>query len=137
MTSDYNTQIIEEFRANHGRVGGPWEGYPLILVHHIGAKSGIEHVTPLGCFPQEDGRFVVVASNGGSPAHPAWYHNLKAHPRVVVEVGAETLTVVAEELDDAARAELWPRLAAQAPQIDDHQAKVTRQIPVITFTPQT
>ena len=79
MTNDYNTQIIEEFRANDGRVGGPWEGTPLILVHHIGAKSGIEHVTPLGCFPQGDGRFLVVASNGGSPTHPAWYHNLKAN----------------------------------------------------------
>ena len=131
MTNDYNVQIIEEFRANQGRVGGPWEGTPLILVHHIGAKSGIEHVTPLGCFPQEDGRFVVVASNGGSPAHPDWYHNLKANPTVVVEVGAETFTVVAEEVDDTARAKLWPLLVAQAPQIDDHQAKVTRQIPVI------
>ena len=136
MTNDYNAQIIEEFRANHGRVGGPWEGTPLILVHHIGAKSGIEHVTPLGCFPQEDGRFVVVASNGGSRANPDWYHNLEANPRVVVEVGAETFTVVAEELDDIARAELWPLLVAQAPQIDDHQAKVTRQIPVIMLTRQ-
>jgi F420H(2)-dependent quinone reductase len=62
MSNDYNTQIIEEFRANDGRVGGPWEGTPLILVHHIGAKSGIEQVTPVGCFPQADGRFVVVAS---------------------------------------------------------------------------
>jgi len=136
MTNDYNTQIIEEFRANDGRVGGPWEGTPLILVHHIGATSGIEHVTPVGCFPRGDDRFVVVASNGGSPTHPAWYHNLKANASVDVEVGAETFTVVAEELDEAARAELWPQLAAQAPQIDDHQAKVTRQIPVIMLTRQ-
>jgi deazaflavin-dependent oxidoreductase (nitroreductase family) len=136
MTDDYNTQIIEEFRANDGHVGGPWEGTPLILVHHIGARSGIEHVTPLGCFPQADGRFVVVASNGGSPTHPAWYHNLKANPRVDVEVGAETFTVVAKELDETARVELWPQLAAQVPQIDDHQAKVTRQIPVIMLTRQ-
>ena len=71
MTNDYNTKIIEEFRANDGRVGGPWEGSPLILVHDIGAKSGIEHVTPLGCFPQEDGCFLVVAFNGGAPTHPA------------------------------------------------------------------
>jgi deazaflavin-dependent oxidoreductase (nitroreductase family) len=137
MTNDYNTQIIEEFRANDGRVSGPWEGTPLILVHHIGAKSGIEHITPLGCFPQGDGRLVVVASNGGSPTHPAWYHNLKANASVDVEVGAETFTVMAEELDDTARAELWPRLAVQAPQIDDHQAKVSRQIPVIMLTRQT
>jgi F420H(2)-dependent quinone reductase len=62
VSNDYNTQIIEEFRRNDGRVGGPWEGTPLILLHHIGVKSGIEHVTPVGCFPQADGRFVVVAS---------------------------------------------------------------------------
>jgi deazaflavin-dependent oxidoreductase (nitroreductase family) len=115
MTDDYNMQIIEEFRANDGRVGGPWEGTPLILVHHIGAKSGSEHVTPAGCFPQQDGRFLVVAANGGSPTHPAWYHNLKANSRVDVEVGAETFTVTAVELDEAVRAELWPQLAAQAP----------------------
>ena len=134
MTNDYNTQIIEEFRANNGRVGGPWEGSPLILVHHIGAKSGIEHVTPLGCFPQQDGSFVVVASNGGSPTHPAWYHNLKANPSVDVEVGHQTFTVLAKELDDTARAELWPQLAAQAPQLDHHQAKTTRAIPVFVLT---
>ena len=84
MTNDYNTKIIEEYRVNDGRVGGPWEGAPLILVHDIGAKSGIEHVTPLGCFRQGDGRFLVVASNGGSPTHPAWYHNLKANASVDV-----------------------------------------------------
>jgi len=134
VTNDYNTQIIEEFRANDGRVGGPWQGSPLILVHHIGAKSGIEHVTPVGCFPQREGRFVVVASNGGSPTHPAWYHNLKANPRIDVEVGSQTFTVLAKELDDTARAELWPQLAAQAPQLDDYQAKTTRAIPVFVLT---
>jgi deazaflavin-dependent oxidoreductase (nitroreductase family) len=136
VSNDYNTQIIEEFRRNDGRVGGPWEGTPLILLHHIGVKSGIEHVTPVGCFPQADGRFVVVASNGGSPIHPAWYHNLKANPRVDVEVGAATFTVVANELGSTARAELWPQHAAQTPQIADHQAKVARQIPVIMLTHQ-
>jgi len=133
MTNDYNTQLIEEFRRNDGHVGGPWEGIPLVLVHDIGAKSGIEHVTPLRCFPRGNGRFLVVASNGGSPTHPAWYHNLKANPRVDVEVGAETVSAVAEELDETARAELWPQLAAQVPQIDD-QANVTRQIQVIMLT---
>jgi deazaflavin-dependent oxidoreductase (nitroreductase family) len=136
MTNNYNAQIIEEFRANDGSVGGPWEGTPLILLHHIGAKSGTEYVTPLGCFPQQDGRLVVVASNGGSPTHPAWYHNLKANPRVDVEIGAETFTVVAEELGCTAIAELWPQLLAQAPQVGDYQANVTRQIPVIRLTPQ-
>jgi deazaflavin-dependent oxidoreductase (nitroreductase family) len=136
MTSDYNQQIIKEFRANGGRVGGPWEGWPLIVVHHVGARSGIERVTPVGCFPQDDGRFVIVASNGGSPTHPDWYHNLNANPRTVVEVGAETFPVLAEELGDAARAELWPQLVAHAPQINEYQAKVTRQIPMIMLTRQ-
>jgi deazaflavin-dependent oxidoreductase (nitroreductase family) len=136
MTDDYNRQIIEEFRAGGGHVGGSWEGWPLILVHHIGARSGIERVTPLGCFPQDDGRYVLVASNGGSPANPDWYHNLKAHPRIEVEVGTETIPVLAEEVTGPARAELWPHLAAHAPQIDEHQAKVTRRIPVIMLTPQ-
>jgi len=136
MTDDYNRQIIEEFRANGGRVGGSWEGWPLILVHHVGARSGTVRVTPLGCFPQDDGRYVLVASNGGSPGHPDWYHNLRAHPRIEVEVGTETFPVLAEEVTGPARAELWPQLAARAPQIDEHQAKVTRQIPVIMLTRQ-
>ncbi len=77
----YNLAIIEEFRANAGRVGEEWAGNTLILVHHIGGRSGIERVTPLGCFPQGDGRYVVVASNGESPTHPTWFHNLKANPK--------------------------------------------------------
>ncbi|MBV9450531.1 MAG: nitroreductase family deazaflavin-dependent oxidoreductase [Streptosporangiaceae bacterium] len=134
--SDYNTAIIEEFRANQGRVGGPWAGTTLILIHHIGAKSGIERVLPLGCFLHGDDRFAIVASNGGSPAHPNWYYNLKANPRITVEVGAQTFTVVAEELDDTARAELWPRLVARAPSVGEYQAKTTRQIPVFMLTRQ-
>ena len=68
-------------------------GHPLILLHHIGARSGIERVSPLGCFPQADGRFAIVASNGGSPTHPDWYYNLKASPKIKAEVGAQTFTV--------------------------------------------
>ena len=96
---DFNHRIIEEFRANGGRVGGPLAGTPLLLLHHIGAKSGIERVTPLAYRPHGDGRYVIVASNGGSPTHPGWYHNLKANPVVEVEVGTETFMVRAEELD--------------------------------------
>jgi len=132
--SDYNTKIIEEFRANEGRVGGEWTGTTLILIHHIGAKSGIERVTPLGCFPQGGGRFAIVASNGGSPGHPNWYHNLKANPRITAEVGGQTFTVVAEELDGAARAELWPALVGEVPSLGEYQTKITRQIPVFMLT---
>ena len=134
--SDYNSKIIEEFRANEGRVGGIWAGTTLILVHHIGARSGIERVLPLGCSPQGGGRFAIVASNGGSPAHPDWYYNLKANPRIKVEVGTQTFTVLAEELDRTARAELWPKLVAQYPSVGEYQARTTRQIPVFMLTRQ-
>ena len=136
MASDYNATIIEEFRATGGHPGGDWAGTPMILIHHIGARSGTERVTPLGCSPQGGGRFAVVASNGGSPAHPDWYYNLKANPRIKVEVGTQTFTVLAEELDDTARAGLWPKLVTQYPSIGEYQARTTRQIPVFMLTRQ-
>jgi deazaflavin-dependent oxidoreductase (nitroreductase family) len=132
--SDFNTKMIEEFRANEGRVGGPWADTTLILIHHIGARSGTERVTPLGCSPQGDGRFAIVASNGGSPAHPDWYYNLKSNPRIKVEVGTQTFTVLAEELDDTVRAGLWPKLVAEYPSIGKYQARTARQIPVFMLT---
>ncbi len=101
--SDYNTKIIEEFRANGGRVGGPWAGITLILIHHIGAKSGIERVSPLAYSLQGDGHFAIWAANGGSPGHPNWYYNLKADPRIKAEVDTQTFTVLAQELDDCPR----------------------------------
>jgi deazaflavin-dependent oxidoreductase (nitroreductase family) len=131
---DYNTKIIAEFRANQGRVGGPWAGTPMILIHHTGARSGIERVSPLGCFPQADGRWAIVASNGGSPTHPDWYYNLKANPKITVETGARTFTVLAEELDDTARAGLWPKLIAEAPSLGGFQASTRRQIQVFMLT---
>jgi deazaflavin-dependent oxidoreductase (nitroreductase family) len=134
--SDFNATIIEEFRANGGRIGGSFAGTTMILVHHIGARSGIERVTPLACSPQGDGRFAIVASNGGSPAHPDWYYNLKANPRINVEIGTQTFTVLAEELGDTARAGLWPKLVAEAPAIGEHQAKTTRRIPLFMLTRQ-
>ena len=126
-----NLKVIEEFRANTGRVGGRWSGTTLVLIHHVGVRSGCEHVTPLGCFIQEDGGFIIVASNGGSVNHPAWFHNLKAQPKIEVELGSECFTVITEELNETARAELWPKLVADAPQLDAFQQRVTRQIPVL------
>jgi deazaflavin-dependent oxidoreductase (nitroreductase family) len=134
---DFNTQIIEEFRANQGCVDAEFlEGLPVILIHHIGVSSGTERVTPLACYPQPDGSFAVVASNGGSPAHPSWYFNLKAHPRITVELGTQKLTVLAEELDDTARAALWPTLVARAPSLGEAQAKTARQMPLFLLTRQ-
>jgi deazaflavin-dependent oxidoreductase (nitroreductase family) len=132
----FNAKVIEEFRANEGRVGGFLAGTPMMLIHHIGARSGIERVTPVAYHPRGDGRFAIVASHGGSPDNPAWYHNLKANPRITVEVGTETFTVRAEELHGAARDQLWPELVAAAPDLGKHQAKTTRQIPVIVLTRQ-
>jgi deazaflavin-dependent oxidoreductase (nitroreductase family) len=134
--NDFNTRIIEEFRANEGRVGGPLTGATMILIHHIGARSGIERVTPLACSPQGDGRFAIVASNGGSPTHPDWYYNLRSNPRIEVEVGTQTFTALAEELDDTARAELWPQLVAESPVVGEFQARTNRQIPVLMLTRQ-
>src|SRR5260370_36068437 len=99
----YNTGIIGEFRANEGKVGGDWEGYSLILIHHVGAKSGTERVTPVGCFPQSDGRIAIVASNGGAPTNPNWYYNLKAHPEINVEFGTQTLAGAGTERERAGR----------------------------------
>jgi deazaflavin-dependent oxidoreductase (nitroreductase family) len=134
--SDYNTRIIKEFRADQGRVGGPWDGIPLILIHHTGARSGIERVTPVACSPEGEGRFAIWAANGGSPTHPNWHHNLKAHPGITVEVGAQTFTVLAQELDGAARAELWAKLVAVYPQLPAAQARTVRQIPLFVLTRQ-
>jgi deazaflavin-dependent oxidoreductase (nitroreductase family) len=131
-----NKTIIEEFRSNEGRVGGFSARTPIILIHDIGARSGIERLTPLGCFPLGDDRYVIVASSGGSPTHPDWYHNLKAHPRIEVELGTRRFTILAEQLDDRARAELWPKLVADAPDLAKHATKTTRQFPVFLLTRQ-
>jgi deazaflavin-dependent oxidoreductase (nitroreductase family) len=134
--SAFNAMMIEEFRANEGRVSGPFAGTPMILIHHIGARSGIERVTPLACSPQADGQLAIVAANGGAPAHPGWYYNLRAHPRITVEVGAETFTVLAEELEGTARAGLWAKLVAEFPSVGEFQARTARRIPVFLLTRQ-
>lgn len=133
---EVNDKVIEEFRANQGWVSGPLAGTTMILVHHIGGRSGLERVTPLATSPQGEGRFAIVATNGGSPTHPHWYYNLKANPRIRVEVGSETFTALAEELDDVARAELWPKLVAESPSVGEFQARTTRRIPVFMLTRQ-
>jgi deazaflavin-dependent oxidoreductase (nitroreductase family) len=134
VDDEYDAAIIEEFRASKGHVGGSWAGFVVILIHHIGARSGVERTTPLSCFPVDDERWAIVASNGGSDRHPGWYHNLKAHPEITVELGAETFTVLAEELQGTARAALWPTLVADVPRLGDLQAGIARQIPVLLLT---
>lgn len=132
--SDWNTQIIEEFRANGGKVGGPFEGAPMILVHHTGAKSGTERVTPLVYFPQPDDRIVIMASKAGAPTHPDWYHNLMAHPDTKVEVGTETIPVRVSEAESPEREEIWDRAVAAMPGFGEYQEKTSRRIPVLILT---
>jgi len=130
----YNTAIIKEFRATGGHVGGVFENSPLLILHHTGARSGTERITPVG-YVEDGGRCVVIASNGGSPRHPAWYHNLRSSPDVTIEVGAETLAAVAEEATGQERDRLFRLMADHAPQIVGHQASVARAIPIMVLTP--
>ena len=132
--SDWNDKVIEEFRANSGRVGGYFEGAPMILIHHVGARSGVERVTPLVHFPEDDDHTVIVASAGGAPNHPAWYHNLKANPKIDVEVGTETYTVVADEITGPERDEVWERVVTERPGFRDYQEKTDRVIPLVRLT---
>src|SRR5216683_1225333 len=132
--SDWNTSVIKEFRSNEGKVGGQFEGASLILVHQVGAKSGTEHVTPVGCFPQSDGRFAIIASNGGALGNPDWYYNLKAHQEINVEFGTETFAVAVRELEGAEREKVWADAASAAPGLGEYQNKTTRTIPVLLLT---
>jgi deazaflavin-dependent oxidoreductase (nitroreductase family) len=131
--SDWNEKIIEEFRANEGRVGGPFEGAPMILIHHIGAKSGTERVTPLVYFPQDDGQMVIIASKAGAPTNPDWYHNLKANPKIDVEVGTETFPVEVGEVVGEKRDEIWSRVVDAMPGFGEYQVKTDRKIPVLVL----
>jgi deazaflavin-dependent oxidoreductase (nitroreductase family) len=128
--TDFNAGIIKEFRENGGKVGGMFEGAPMILVHHIGAKSGTERVAPLVYFGEGD-RLFIFASKGGADENPSWYHNLVANPKVNVEVGAETFEVVASVLDRAERDEIYAKQVALQPGFGDYERKTTRIIPVI------
>jgi deazaflavin-dependent oxidoreductase (nitroreductase family) len=132
--SEFNTKVIQEFRANEGHVGGALADTPILLLHHIGSKSKTERVTPVAYSRQDDGTFVIVASNGGSRSHPGWYHNLKANPRVEVELNTERFSARAFELAGNARVDLWPKLIEAAPSVGEFQAQTSRQIPIFVLT---
>jgi deazaflavin-dependent oxidoreductase (nitroreductase family) len=131
-TAEYNATVIDEFRANEGRVGGIWEGTPLLLLHHTGAKSGASRVSPLG-YLTDDSRYLIFASNGGARQHPAWYHNLKANPCTRIEMGRETIDVVAEEATGEERDRVFARGAERFPDLAKHARKTDRDIPVIAL----
>lgn len=126
--SDWNTRIIEEFRANGGKVGGMYEDMPLLLLTTTGKKSGEPRITPLA-YQVDDDRIIVVASYLGAPQHPDWYHNLVAHPQVIVETGKETFDAIASVVEDSER----ERLLKQWPLVVEHQAKTIRQIPFVAL----
>ena len=132
--ADFNAQIIEEFHANEGRVGGMFEGLPLLLLRHTGAKSGTRRINPLA-YQADDGRYVIFASKAGAPTNPDWYHNLKAHPNVAIEVGTDTIDVLASEATGEERERLFRTQAERVPQFADYEAKAGRVIPVIVLTP--
>lgn len=129
---DFNKAIIDEFRANEGKVGGGFAGAPMILVHHRGAKSGTERVSPL--VYQDDGdNIVVFASMGGAPNNPQWFHNLVANPETTVEVGTETIPVRARVAQGDERERIFTKQKELIPVFADYEAKTTREIPVVVF----
>jgi deazaflavin-dependent oxidoreductase (nitroreductase family) len=131
---DWNTQIIEEFRANGGKVGGGFAGTPLLLLHTTGAKTGREHVTPV-TYRRVDGGYAVFASKAGAPTNPDWYHNLVANPRVQAEIGTQTVALTARVADPAERAPIWAAQKSDNPGFADYESKTTRQIPVVILEP--
>jgi deazaflavin-dependent oxidoreductase (nitroreductase family) len=137
MLNDFTQQIIKEFRANAGQVGGPFDGARLLLLTTTGARSGASHTTILGYYPDTAGRVLVVGSAGGGPKHPDWYYNLLANPGVTVETGLFTYEATALVLRDAERDEIFTRLAEADPGWAEYQAKSSRTIPVIALTPVT
>ncbi len=127
--NDWNREVIDEFRANAGKVKA-FEGRPLLLLHHKGAKSGAERVNPLVFLPV-DGNFAVFGSKAGAPENPAWYHNLRAHPETQVEVGTETIPVRARVAEGAERDEIWEEQKRVNSNFADYEQKTTRSIPVV------
>lgn len=131
MADDWNAQIIEEFRANGGKVGGPFEGSPMVLVHHKGAKTGTERVTPLMAQVEGD-RLFIFASKAGAPDNPDWYHNLKANPETTIEyLDDPSVPVRVVELEGAERDRVWERQKTEWPQFAEYEASTDRTIPVL------
>jgi len=130
---DWNSKIIDEFRANEGRVGGPFKGAPMLLLHHTGAKSGKTRVNPLVYLADGD-RLLIFGSKGGAPTNPDWFHNLRANPAATVEVGTDKFAVEAEELTGEERDRLFAKQAGLMPAFADYQTKTRRTIPVVALT---
>ena len=134
--ANWNESVIEEFRANQGKVGGRFEGRTLLLLHHTGAKSGEARINPLA-YVRDGDNLVIIASKGGAPSNPAWLHNLKAHPEVSVEVGTQTLPVRARIVTaEPERSQLYAKMVAVFPGFADYEKNTTRKIPVVVLSPR-
>lgn len=133
-TDDFNARNIAEFRANHGRVGGPFEGAPLLLLHTIGARSGKVRINPM-MYLYDDGRYLVFASKAGADVNPDWYRNLLSHPDTVIEVGDLILDVHAVEIHGDERDRLFDRQASLYPGFRAYQDNTARTIPVVALVP--
>ena len=130
--NDWNRQIIDEFRANAGKVGGRFEGAPMLLLHTVGAKSGEPRVNPV-VYQADGDRFVIFASFAGNPKNPAWFHNIVAGGPVSIEVGTETFAVKARVTEDEERERYWSKQKQDMPGFADYEARTTRPIPVVVL----
>jgi deazaflavin-dependent oxidoreductase (nitroreductase family) len=128
----FNRDLVNEYRANGGTVTGPFAGRPLLLLTTTGARSGEQRTTPL-VYTTDGERLVIIASKGGAPSHPAWYHNLTANPEATVELGTERFQVRAEVAQGEERDRLFEAQAAQMPNFAEYQQKTSRRIPVVTL----
>jgi deazaflavin-dependent oxidoreductase (nitroreductase family) len=134
MSDDWNRRVIEEFRANAGRVGGPFAGAPLLLLHTIGARTGRERINPV-MYQDLGGPVAVFASKAGAPTHPDWYHNLVANPDVTAEIGTETRRYQARTATGDERARIWDQQKQDYPGFADYETNTDREIPVVILDP--
>jgi deazaflavin-dependent oxidoreductase (nitroreductase family) len=131
---DWNSKVIAEFRANSGKVGGGFDGAPLLLLHTTGAKTGRERVNPM-MYQAVGDSYAVFASKGGAQTNPDWYHNLLANPRVRAEIGTDTVEFTARVADGDSRERIWSAQKSAYPNFADYEQKTTRQIPVVILEP--
>jgi deazaflavin-dependent oxidoreductase (nitroreductase family) len=130
--TDYNTPIIEEFRANQGKVGGPYAGKKMLLLHTTGRKSGNEHVVPVRYF-DIDGQRIIAGSAAGATTDPQWYRNAVANPDVTIEIGEDTMPVHAEVIGEPARSAYWEEVVADDPGFGEYPKKTSRVIPLLAL----
>ncbi|MDA2891077.1 nitroreductase family deazaflavin-dependent oxidoreductase [Mycolicibacterium sp. BiH015] len=130
---EFNRKIVEEFRSNGGKVGGPFEGGTLLLLHTTGAKSGKSRLSPLA-YLMIDGKMIIVGSYAGAPKHPAWVHNLRANPKAYIEIGTDAYDVDVRELPEDERNATYPKLIELAPVFAEYQANTARAIPLFELT---